>query len=159
MCTIILVHELHHSRVCAGVYSADLRKDNSLACATSYLCATSCVPVRNVIPTHACAGVYSADLRKDYSLASDEWKYDIMPEIKDGHNVFDFVDADIDARLAELEREENELEVGRWVGRWIAGLVAWQIQWSLGGGGCWLSWSARRTSSKWVGGSVGWSSG
>lgn len=55
------------------------------------------------------AGVYSADLRKQYQLKSEEWKYDIMPELLDGHNVYDFVDADIDAKLAELEREEEEL--------------------------------------------------
>ncbi|GLC36542.1 hypothetical protein PLESTM_000458200 [Pleodorina starrii] len=56
------------------------------------------------------AGVYSADLRKHYSLADPEWKYDIMPEIMDGHNILDFVDPDIDAKLEELEREEAELE-------------------------------------------------
>ncbi|GAX80932.1 hypothetical protein CEUSTIGMA_g8367.t1 [Chlamydomonas eustigma] len=57
------------------------------------------------------AGVYSADLRKHYQLQREEWKYDIMPEFMDGHNVIDFVDPDIDARLAELEREEDDLEV------------------------------------------------
>jgi nucleolar GTP-binding protein len=60
---------------------------------------------------HGGAGVYSADLRKGYMLEDDGWKYDIMPEILDGHNVADFVDPDIDARLAELELEEAELEV------------------------------------------------
>ncbi|KAK9843474.1 hypothetical protein WJX81_004449 [Elliptochloris bilobata] len=55
------------------------------------------------------AGVYSADLRKGYQLKSDEWKYDILPEIIDGHNVLDFVDADIEARLEALEREEDAL--------------------------------------------------
>lgn len=34
-----------------------------------------------------------------------------MPEILDGHNIIDFVDPDIEAKLAELEREEEELEV------------------------------------------------
>ncbi len=64
-------------------------------------------------PAFSCAaGVYSADLRKHYDLADPSWKYDIMPEIADGHNVLDFVDPDIDAKLAELEREEAELEVG-----------------------------------------------
>ena len=58
---------------------------------------------------HGGAGVYSADLRKGYQLKSDEWKYDILPEIIDGHNVLDFVDADIEARLAALEREEDAL--------------------------------------------------
>ncbi|KAL2510208.1 Nucleolar GTP-binding protein 1 [Forsythia ovata] len=53
------------------------------------------------------AGVYSASLRKHYILANDEWKEDIMPEILDGHNVYDFVDPDILQRLEELEREEG----------------------------------------------------
>lgn len=59
-------------------------------------------------------GVYSADLRKHYQLDNPEWKYDIMPELLDGHNIMDFVDPDIDAKLAELEREEEELEVRGW---------------------------------------------
>ncbi|XP_059312069.1 nucleolar GTP-binding protein 1-like [Lycium ferocissimum] len=53
------------------------------------------------------AGVYSASLRKHYLLADEEWKEDIMPEILDGHNVYDFVDPDILERLEELEREEG----------------------------------------------------
>ncbi|XXG63455.1 hypothetical protein AAC387_Pa05g1646 [Persea americana] len=53
------------------------------------------------------AGVYSASLRKHYILANEEWKEDIMPEILDGHNVYDFVDVDILQRLEELEREEG----------------------------------------------------
>lgn len=56
------------------------------------------------------AGVYSADLRKNYMLDDDDWKYDIVPEIFNGKNVADFIDPDIDERLAELEREEDELE-------------------------------------------------
>ena len=58
---------------------------------------------------HGGAGVYSADLRKGYRLKSDEWKYDILPEIIEGRNVLDFVDADIEARLEALEREEDAL--------------------------------------------------
>ncbi|OVA16265.1 GTP binding domain [Macleaya cordata] len=53
------------------------------------------------------AGVYSASLKKHYILVDDEWKEDIMPEILDGHNVYDFVDPDILQRLEELEREEG----------------------------------------------------
>lgn len=53
------------------------------------------------------AGVYSASLKKHYILANDEWKEDIMPEILDGHNVYDFVDPDILHRLEELEAEEG----------------------------------------------------
>jgi len=43
-------------------------------------------------------------------LANDEWKYDTIPEIMDGKNIADFVDVDIEARLQELEREEEELQ-------------------------------------------------
>ena len=54
------------------------------------------------------AGVYSADLRKRYLLEDDDWKYDIVPEIYNGKNVADFIDPEIEAKLAELEREEDE---------------------------------------------------
>lgn len=56
------------------------------------------------------AGVYSASLKKHYLLANDEWKEDNMPEILDGHNVYDFVDPDILQRLEELEKEEGILQ-------------------------------------------------
>jgi len=62
------------------------------------------------------AGVYSADLRKRYMLEDDDWKYDIMPEIYNGKNIADFIDPEIEAKLAELEREEEELEA-----QWEAG--------------------------------------
>ncbi|KAJ3092357.1 Nucleolar GTP-binding protein 1 [Phlyctochytrium bullatum] len=55
------------------------------------------------------AGVYNVDLRKNYLLKSDEWKYDIIPEIMDGKNVADFVDPDIEAKLEALEKEEERL--------------------------------------------------
>lgn len=58
---------------------------------------------------HGGAGVYSADFRKNYLLQNDDWRYDIIPEVVDGKNVADFVDPEIDAKLAELEREEDEL--------------------------------------------------
>lgn len=56
------------------------------------------------------AGVYSTDFRKNYMLDDEDWKYDIVPEIFNGKNVADFIDPEIDERLAELEREEDELE-------------------------------------------------
>ena len=55
------------------------------------------------------AGVYIADMRKLYDLKDPSWKYDIMPEIMNGHNILDFVDPDIDARLEALERDEDAL--------------------------------------------------
>ncbi|CAN0427230.1 unnamed protein product, partial [Discosporangium mesarthrocarpum] len=57
------------------------------------------------------AGVYSCDYRKYYDLKDDSWKLDRIPEIMDGKNVADFVDADVDRRLEELEREEEQLQV------------------------------------------------
>eukprot|EP00922_Rhytidocystis_sp_ex-Travisia-forbesii_P061820 GHVS01091555.1.p2 GENE.GHVS01091555.1~~GHVS01091555.1.p2 ORF type:complete len:682 (+),score=101.11 GHVS01091555.1:74-2047(+) len=55
------------------------------------------------------AGVYSMDLRKGYQLKVETWKYDVIPEIYGGKNIADFVDPDIDAKLAELEKEEAQL--------------------------------------------------
>ncbi|KAI9482474.1 Nucleolar GTP-binding protein 1 [Coemansia sp. RSA 1821] len=54
-------------------------------------------------------GIYNVDLKKHYQLANDEWKYDNIPEIMDGKNVADFVDPDIEEKLAELEREDERL--------------------------------------------------
>ncbi|KAJ3064331.1 Nucleolar GTP-binding protein 1, partial [Rhizoclosmatium hyalinum] len=56
------------------------------------------------------AGVFNVDLKKLYQFKNDEWKYDKIPEIMDGKNVADFFDEDIEARLEELEREEERLE-------------------------------------------------
>lgn len=50
---------------------------------------------------------YGIDWRKDY-LLKDEWKFDVIPEILDGRNIADFVDPEIEARLQELEAEEEE---------------------------------------------------
>lgn len=41
-------------------------------------------------------------------LANDEWKFDSIPEIMDGMNVYDYIDPDILVKLRELEREEEE---------------------------------------------------
>lgn len=56
------------------------------------------------------AGVFNVDLRRDYLLADPSWKYDKMPEVFDGKNVYDYVDPEIDAKLAALEEEEERLE-------------------------------------------------
>ena len=53
------------------------------------------------------AGVYQQDVRKRYLLEDDSWRHDIIPEIMDGHNVMDFVDPDIEAKLDALDREED----------------------------------------------------
>ncbi|KAI9758900.1 MAG: Nucleolar GTP-binding protein 1, partial [Candelina submexicana] len=56
------------------------------------------------------AGVYNIDLRKKYLLDVDEWKGDKVPEIFEGKNVYDFVDPDIEQKLAALEEEEEKLQ-------------------------------------------------
>lgn len=68
------------------------------------------VLARDIEEANGGPGVYNVDLRKDYILADPSWKYDKIPEIYDGKNVYDYVDPDIDAKLAALEEEEERLE-------------------------------------------------
>lgn len=56
------------------------------------------------------AGVFNVNLRDDYRLENDDWREDRAPEIMGGKNVADFVDPDIEAKLAALEEEEEKLE-------------------------------------------------
>lgn len=56
------------------------------------------------------AGVYNVNLKKKYLLENDDWKYDVIPEFLDGHNVADFIDPEIEEKLEALEREEERLE-------------------------------------------------
>ena len=55
-------------------------------------------------------GVYNVNLKKNYILDDDEWKEDKVPEIVDGKNVYDYIDPDIEAKLAALEAEEEQLQ-------------------------------------------------
>lgn len=65
---------------------------------------------RDIEAENGGAGVYNVDMRADYLLDNPEWKYDKVPEILDGKNVYDFIDPDIEAKLASLEEEEEKLE-------------------------------------------------
>ncbi|KAI9761071.1 MAG: Nucleolar GTP-binding protein 1 [Chaenotheca gracillima] len=56
------------------------------------------------------AGVYNYNMKKKYMLNSDEWKEDKVPEVINGKNVYDYVDPDIETKLAALEEEEEKLE-------------------------------------------------
>lgn len=56
------------------------------------------------------AGVYNIDMKKNYDLGDDDWNHDKVPEFFKGRNVADFVDPDIEAKLAALEEEEERLE-------------------------------------------------
>lgn len=50
---------------------------------------------------------YFLDLRKNWDLSKEDEKYDIIPEIWQGHNVADFIDPDIMEKLQALEKEEE----------------------------------------------------
>ncbi|OTB00085.1 hypothetical protein M426DRAFT_324590 [Hypoxylon sp. CI-4A] len=65
---------------------------------------------RDVEAENGGAGVFNVDLKADYILANPEWKYDRIPEVYDGKNVYDYIDPDIDAKLQALEEEEERLE-------------------------------------------------
>jgi len=63
---------------------------------------------RDLMWMHGGPGVYSMDYRKNYLLNNDDYKFDIIPEIMDGKNIADFIDPEIDAKLAALEAEEDQ---------------------------------------------------
>ncbi|KAL1132662.1 hypothetical protein AAG570_010614 [Ranatra chinensis] len=49
---------------------------------------------------------YMLDLKKNYDLP-EEYKYDIIPEFWEGHNIADYIDPEIFEKLQQLEREEE----------------------------------------------------
>ncbi|CAI5758245.1 unnamed protein product [Candida verbasci] len=56
------------------------------------------------------AGVFNINLKDKYLLEDEEWKNDVMPEVLNGKNVYDYLDPDISAKLQALEEEEERLE-------------------------------------------------
>ena len=54
-------------------------------------------------------GVWAPDYREQYDLKDSDWRFDAIPEIIDGKNIADYIDPDIEARLAQLEQEEEQL--------------------------------------------------
>jgi nucleolar GTP-binding protein len=54
-------------------------------------------------------GVWAPDYREIYDLKEEEWRFDAVPEIIDGKNIADYIDPDIEAKLAQLEVEEDQL--------------------------------------------------
>ncbi|ODV59037.1 putative GTPase NOG1 [Ascoidea rubescens DSM 1968] len=65
---------------------------------------------RDIEEENGGAGVYNINLKDRYLLEDEEWKNDIMPEILNGRNVYDFLDVDIVNKLKALEEEEESLE-------------------------------------------------
>ncbi|KAE8745997.1 hypothetical protein FOCC_FOCC007255 [Frankliniella occidentalis] len=49
---------------------------------------------------------YTLDLKKNFDIR-DEWKYDKIPEMWNGHNIQDFIDPEILEKLEKLEQEEE----------------------------------------------------
>ena len=65
---------------------------------------------RDIEAENGGAGVFNINLKDKYLLEDDDWKNDVMPEILDGKNVYDFLDPEIAAKLQALEEEEEKLE-------------------------------------------------
>lgn len=42
-------------------------------------------------------------------LENPDWNYDVIPELFNGKNIIDFVDPDIEEKLAQLEAEEDQM--------------------------------------------------
>lgn len=65
---------------------------------------------RDIEEENGGAGVYNINLKDQYKLDNEDWKYDRIPEVFEGKNVYDFVDPDLETKLAALEEEEEKLE-------------------------------------------------
>ena len=65
---------------------------------------------RDIEEENGGAGVYNINLKDQYKLDDEDWKYDRIPEVFEGKNVSDFIDPDIETKLAALEEEEEKLE-------------------------------------------------
>jgi nucleolar GTP-binding protein len=56
------------------------------------------------------AGVFTYALEEHFLLENEDWKYDAAPEFFEGKNVADYIDPEIEQKLAVLEKEEAILE-------------------------------------------------
>ncbi|KAI9726616.1 MAG: Nucleolar GTP-binding protein 1 [Chrysothrix sp. TS-e1954] len=65
---------------------------------------------RDIEASEGGPGVYSLDMKKNYLSIPSDQIHDTIPEVYNGKNVADFIDADIAAKLAALEAEEERLE-------------------------------------------------
>lgn len=66
--------------------------------------------MRDIEEQEGGAGVFNVDLKEPYTLADPSWNHDKIPEVWNGKNIYDFVDPDIESKLAALEEEEEKLE-------------------------------------------------
>lgn len=66
--------------------------------------------MREIEEENGGAGVFNVNLKERCLLEDDAWKEDKVPEVVNGKNVYDFIDPDIEAKLAALEEEEAKLD-------------------------------------------------
>jgi len=66
--------------------------------------------MRDIEEENGGAGVFNINLKEKWMLENPEWREDKMPEFLDGKNVYDYVDPEIETKLAALEEEEARLE-------------------------------------------------
>src|SRR6201996_4562616 len=64
---------------------------------------------RDIEEENGGAGVYNVNLKDFYDLADPAWNQDRIPEFFQGKNIADYVDPEIEQKLAELEAEEEKL--------------------------------------------------
>ena len=65
--------------------------------------------LKEIQEQHGGAGVFGLPLQEHHLLQDPSWKYDIAPEFINGMNVWDYVDPEIEAKLLELEAEEDAI--------------------------------------------------
>jgi nucleolar GTP-binding protein len=66
--------------------------------------------VKELMEQNGGEGIFFIPDRVHFQLENPDWKNDIMPEIMDGKNIFDFIDPDIMEKIEQLEREEDEIQ-------------------------------------------------
>ncbi|KAK3074252.1 Nucleolar GTP-binding protein 1 [Teratosphaeriaceae sp. CCFEE 6253] len=66
--------------------------------------------MRDIEEENGGPGVFNVNLKEKYLLEDDSWKEDKIPETFNGRNVYDFIDPDIETKLAALEAEEEKLD-------------------------------------------------
>jgi nucleolar GTP-binding protein len=65
--------------------------------------------VKELMEQNGGEGIFFVPDRVHFQLENPDWKNDIMPEIMDGKNIFDFIDPDIMDKVNQLEAEEDVL--------------------------------------------------
>lgn len=68
------------------------------------------ITFKEIQEKHGGSGVFGLPLQEHHLLADPCWKYDIAPEFINGMNVWDYVDPEIEAKLLELEAEEDAIQ-------------------------------------------------